>query len=101
MMRYLRLRRQKRKRQSGQTMVEYMLIMLVVVGALIGILSRLKKSQFFYKNFTEPLVKYVRYNYKYGDPKAQGWDEGSPSRHIQISKPNDGQTFRLFQPVKR
>lgn len=90
----------KRGRESGQTMVEYVLIMFVVVTAMVFILGQLKKNEFFYKKVTEPLVKHITYNYKYGDPSAQGWDEGNPKKHLQISRPGEGQTFRLFQPRK-
>lgn len=88
------------KNQKGQSMLEYILVMLVVVSALIMVLGNLKKNQFFFKNITEPLVKHLVYNYKYADPKSQGWDEGNPKKHIQISRPNDSNTFRLFQPEK-
>ncbi len=91
--RALRLRNQR-----GQSIVEYMLVLIVIVSALLLILKLMKESNFFYKNISEPLVKHIAYNYKYGDPKAQGWDEGSPKLHIQISRPNEGQTFRMFQP---
>jgi hypothetical protein len=74
-----------------------MLVLMVIVSALLLVIGLMKKSNFFFKNVTEPLVKHITYNYKYGDPRAQGWDEGSPKRHIQISRPNEGQTFRLFQ----
>lgn len=90
----------RRKGEEGQTMVEYVLIMFVVVTAIAFVLGKLKESEFFFKRVTEPLVKHITYNYKYGDPSAQGWDEGTPRRHIQISKPNDGNSFRLFQPKK-
>lgn len=80
-------------------MVEYLLMMVIVVSALLLILGKLKKSEYFFKKFTEPLVKHITYNYKYADPTAQGWDEGSPRSHIQIQEPQ-GQTFRLFQPAR-
>jgi hypothetical protein len=75
-----------------------MLVLCVVVAGVLLLLNLLKKSKFFYKRVTEPIVKHIVYNYKYADPRAQGWDEGSPRLHIQISRPNEGQTFRLFQP---
>ncbi len=90
----------KRKQESGQSTLEYILVMLVVVVTLIGLLSYLKKSQYFFKHITSPLVGYLRYNYKYADPAAQGWDEGKPQKHIQISRPNDGATFKLFRGTK-
>jgi len=84
--------------QRGQSILEYMLVLCVIMSAVLLVISLMKKSHFFYKNISEPLVRHITYNYKYGDPKAQGWDEGSPKLHIQISRPNEGQTFRLFQP---
>ena len=88
------------KNEKGQSFVEYILVMFVIVTGVIFVMGLLKKNEFFYKRFTEPMVKYSVYNYKYADPVAQGWDEGTPSAHIQISKPNDENTFRLFQPAK-
>lgn len=90
----------RKKGEEGQTMVEYVLIMFVVVTAIVFVLGKLKQSEFFFKRVTEPLVKHITYNYKYADPSSQGWDEGAPRRHIQISKPNEGNSFRLFQPKK-
>ena len=84
--------------EAGQSMVEYLLVLAVIVTAVLLLLNLLKSSDFFYRKVTEPLVKYIIYDYKYGDPRAQGWDEGSPRLHVQISRPNEGQTFRLFQP---
>jgi hypothetical protein len=86
------------RNQQGQSVVEYLLVMAVIVGALLLLMKLLKDSNYFYKNVTSPIVSHITYNYKYGDPRAQGWDEGSPKLHIQISRPNEGQTFRLFQP---
>lgn len=101
-LRELKARLQRRRfvlGQSGQSTVEYLLLMFVVVVAIVMVMGRMKESQFFYKRFTEPLVRHVVYNYKYGDPRAQGWDEGTPRLHIQIQEPA-GQTFRMFQPTK-
>jgi hypothetical protein len=96
----LKIRRPILSNQRGQTMIEYVLLMAVVVGAIILVIGKLKESQFFFKKFTQPLVKHMTYNYKYGDPKAQGWDEGTPRLHMQISEPA-GATFRIFQPRRR
>jgi hypothetical protein len=85
------------KNQKGQSIVEYVLVMAIVVTAIIFVLGKMKKSEFFFKRFTEPLVKHLAYNYKYAEPSAQGWDEGTPNAHIQIQEPQ-GRTFRLFQP---
>jgi Flp pilus assembly pilin Flp len=95
--RLLTRKRRILRNQRGQTMVEYLLMMAIMMGALIVMIGKLKQSNFFFKRFTEPLVRHITYNYKYGDPRAQGWDEGNPKLHIQISEPA-GATFRLFQP---
>lgn len=87
--------------QRGQSIVEYILVMSLVVGLVLFIFGSMKKSNFFFKQVTKPLVQHIVYNYKYGDPRAQGWDEGGPRLHIQISAPNRGQTFRLFQPSRQ
>lgn len=94
------VRRSHGKKQEGQTVVEYLLVMSVVITGVLLVLGKLKRDQWFFKNISEPLVKHITYNYKYGDPGAQGWDEGQPNKHIQISKPGDGKTFRLFQPKR-
>lgn len=94
------MRKKLLKGEAGQSVVEYLLVLCVIVSGLMLLLSLLKNSEFFYNRVTAPLVKHITYNYKYGDPSAQGWDEGNPRMHIQIATPNDGQTFRLFQPTK-
>ncbi len=94
-----RLHRRVLRNQKGQTMVEYLLLMVVVVSAILFVIGKLKSSHFFFERFTEPLVKQITYNYKYADPRAQGWDEGGAKMHIQIQEP-EGATFRIFQPTE-
>jgi hypothetical protein len=80
-------------------MVEYMLLTAVVVIGAVLVFSLLQERDYFFTRITKPMVGYLKYNYKYGDKDSQGWDEGgSPRQHIQISKPNDGQNFKLFLP---
>lgn len=86
--------------QRGQTILEYVLVTTIVLGAFLAVTNYLKKSEFFFNKVTQPIMGYLRYNYKYADQNSRGWDEGSPRRHIVISKPNEGQTFRLFKPLK-
>jgi hypothetical protein len=95
--------KKKKNSQSGQTAVEYILVMAAVITATVGVIKYMKSSEFIYKNITKPMISYLRFNYKYGDPNALGWDEmasGGPRKHIQISKPSTGKTFRLFKPKR-
>ena len=87
------------KNQEGQTMLEYILMLFLIVGVVVGVIKWLKSSEFFFKKISQPMMSYLRYNYKYGDPTARGWDEGGAKKHVQISVP-DGQTFRMFVPRK-
>ena len=93
-------KKSRKQQQAGQAILEYVLVTTVVLAALLAVTVKLKQSDYFFKNITQPIVGYLAYSYKYADPVAQGWDEGTPSKHIQISKPNDGQTFRLFKPSR-
>lgn len=86
--------------ERGQSVVEYILMMGLIVTIVMVLFGQMKKNQFFFNKFTKPIVSHMIYNYKYGDPAAQGWDEGNPRKHIQISQPNANATFRLFQPEK-
>lgn len=78
-------------------MVEYLLVLFIIVGAVIVVSRLLKSSRFFYENVTKPIVAYLRYNYKYGSPRVQGWDEGTPKGHIQVTEPA-GTNFRIVLP---
>lgn len=89
------------REKRGQAILEYVLITTVVLAALLTAVNKLKKSEYFFKNITAPIVSYLQYNYKYADASALGWDEsGGPRKHIQISKPNASQTFRMFRPER-
>ena len=97
-------KRKKRKLgQKGQAIVEYILVMAVIITLLIVAMQYLRNSEYFFKNLTSPMVAYMRYSYKYGDQKAQGWDETNPTRHIIM---NNGDTdeggspknFKFFIP---
>lgn len=90
-------------KQGGQAIVEYLLLTAVVLGLFMFVMNRLQTDDYFFKKLISPLVQELKYNYKYGDALALGWDEsdsGGPRKSIQISKPNDGQTFRMFIPKK-
>lgn len=90
-----------RRSQGGQTMIEYLLLTFIIVIGTTLLFSLLKERQFIFSRITRPAVAYLKYSYKYGDKNAQGWDEGNPRNHIQITQPNPTQTFRLFLPDER
>ena len=92
-------RRSPLANQSGQSMVEYLLVTGVVIALILGVFTILENTEFIYNKLTKPLVAFLKYNYKYGDQNALGWDEGGgPRKHVQISRPNEGSSFRIFIP---
>ncbi len=92
-------RRGRLSSESGQSMVEYILMTGVIILIVLAVFTLMENTQYIYKNLTSPLVAFLKYNYKYGDQNALGWDEtGGPRRHIQISRPAAGETFRIFIP---
>lgn len=85
-------------------MVEYLLLTGVVILAIIGVFTILQQRDYFFTRITSPLYSFLKFNYKYADKDALGWDEagsGGPRRHIQMSQPNEGQNFKLFLPADR
>lgn len=92
----------RRAGQSGQTMVEYMLLTFIVVVIISALFMVLKEREALFKAITAPAVAYIKYGYKYGDKDALGWDEGNPRKHVQQSaSQNDSRNFRLFLPRDR
>ena len=74
----------KRRRQSGQGLTEYVLLLAVVAG--MGKIL-LKQMPTFLKSLEAPLKSQFALVYKYGDPKACGYEGdpppcgGTPERH--------------------
>ena len=95
------MKRRIRSRQAGQTLIEYMLMVFVIIVGVLSVFALFEEKEFFFKRLTSPMVGFIKYNYKYGLPDALGWDEGSPKKHIQIQRPNpSGTNFRLFFPAR-
>ncbi len=81
--------------QSGQAMVEYILLLLVVVGGFL-VLSKGMERMGVTQVLTTPITQNFAMAYKYGHPKAKGFDEGTPENHPRISGAGGGNNFRMF-----
>ena len=92
--------RKHSNKESGQSMMEYILVVFLVVTAVLFAFGWLRERDFIFKQIAAPVVAFIKYNYKYGDKDALGWDEPrGPKKHAQISKPDpDGSNFRIFIP---
>ncbi len=81
------------KVDSGQAVVEYILLLAIVVGLYTFILDKISKSNAL-NAMRKPFTKDLMYTYRYGHPKARGQDDGGP---LYIPQQHDGQNdFRIF-----
>lgn len=84
----------RRKSSSGQSLVEYVMLMVVVVGMAKLLTSQLPS---FLKKIEGPFKDQFARTYKYGDPQACGYEgdppvcSGTPERH-----PRYKETSRMF-----
>jgi len=66
--------------ESGQATLEYLLLLLIVVGSYGIILQWIQKAKLA-DLLAAPLTDTFAKVYKYGHPKAKGYDEGTPENH--------------------
>ena len=81
------------KNEDGQSAIEYILIIGIVVNFAVLIVNWMKQSQLEQK-IMAPLSQDYAMTYKYGHPKAKGFDEGSPN--AQHPRAVVGGRVRLF-----
>jgi hypothetical protein len=78
----------KKNRKSGQALTEYVLLLAMIAGASSILFEPMKD---FLAILEKPIREDFKYAYKYGDPKACGYDDteapctGSPTRHPRYS----------------
>ncbi|MBI2712238.1 MAG: hypothetical protein HYX41_05175 [Bdellovibrio sp.] len=73
----------QRKGESGQAVVEYILLTAIVVTFFMTLTKGLGKMGLG-KLLTKPLKTTFAMAYKYGDTRAKGFDEGSPRYHPRV-----------------
>ena len=80
-------------KESGQAIVEYILLLGILVGIYSALLNRLSQTSTM-EILKKPLTKEFAYTYRYGDRKARGQDDGGP---LYIPQYHDQQNnFRIF-----
>lgn len=85
--------------ESGQAVIEYILLLSIVVSIFIVVSRGLSRA-----GMTKMLMKPLRENfaraYQYGHPEALGVDDGGPKNHPR--EVNGENSFRLFiNPQKK
>jgi hypothetical protein len=79
--------------ESGQAVIEYILLLVVVVGAYATLASWAAKYGLAQK-LTAPVTGDFAKAYQFGDVKAKGYEDGTPERHPRAVGCQD--CFRIF-----
>ncbi len=80
------------KSESGQAVFEYVLLLLLVVVVFITVANGIGKVDVGGK-LMKPLSGDFAHAYRYGHPKALGFDDGGPQKHPRAE---GGDSFRIF-----
>ena len=83
---------EKVKRNSGQAVLEYILLLAIVVSLYTILMKGLMNSNAM-NALKKPLEKDFKYTYQYGHPEARGQNDGGPKF---IPQYHDPQNFRIF-----
>lgn len=80
--------------QEGQAFTEYVLLMSIVIGFYFMVTQALTHSGLAQK-IAGLVMGPFSAAYRYGHPKAKGYDEGTPENHPRIDD-NQNNNFRIF-----
>lgn len=93
--------KQLRRNQSGQSTVEYILL-LGIVSSLFVIAMKGMRGLNLPNLITKPLQTDFAHAYQYGHPKAKGFGEdGGPSYHPRFDTGGSENNFRIFMSPGR
>lgn len=91
----MELKARARPGESGQAITEYLLLLLIVVSAYLMLAAGMARS-----GITEKLMKPLKEDfaraYRYGHPKAKGYEDGEPQKHPRIPSAEGKDNFRIF-----
>ena len=85
------------RQNHGQAVTEYILL-LAVIATAFGLLSAGINKMGIADKMTNMLLGPFAATYRYGHPKAKGYDDGGPSMHPMAS---GGNNFRIFIYTKQ
>ena len=78
--------------QRGQTTLEYVALLAVVVGVFVAVSQFLKKADLA-KRLSQPITQEYRRAYQFGNPQAKGLDTEEIELHPRVVT---GNNFRIF-----
>lgn len=81
--------------QSGQAVTEYILLLSIVVAAFLLLSKGITDVGLSGKLLT-PVKEDFANTYRYGHPKAKGFEDGGPLNHPRAYTGGSNNNFRLF-----
>jgi hypothetical protein len=82
-----------RRRQEGQALIEYLILISIVIGVYLILAKGLVETKLAEK-MTAPIRDGYASAYRYGHPKAKGFSDGGPENHPRARGGNNN--FRIF-----
>jgi hypothetical protein len=80
--------------QSGQATLEYILLIAAIVTGVMLVSQKLSDLNLAAR-LTAPVTGSFAKTYRYGHPKAKGYDDGGPQYHPRATD-KGGNNFRIF-----
>ena len=81
--------------ESGQAAAEYIILLAIVVGFYL-MAAKLMDEAGLASAMVRPVQNQFKATFKYGHPKAVGYDEGQPQNHPRVADDGGTNNFRLF-----
>ena len=89
----LKLKHKPLQNESGQAVIEYVLLIAVVVTAFVLVMQWVTDIGLAQK-LTKPITGTFAATYRYGHPKAKGFEDGAPENHPRAVGGENN--FRIF-----
>lgn len=83
----------KRDPESGQALVEYILLLAIIVGIYMLVVKGFSEYQIA-KKLTARITGPFTRTYRYGHPQTRGYEDGTPKKHPRVPVGEDN--FRIF-----
>lgn len=83
------------RNERGQAVTEYILLLSIIVAAFM-LLSKGLTDIGLSKKLLTPVKEDFARAYRYGHPKAKGFDDGGPENHPRAYTGGSNNNFRLF-----
>lgn len=80
--------------EAGQGTLEYILILAIIAGGFSLMMSGITNMDLASK-LASPINTSFAATYRYGHPKAKGWDDGGPENHPRATDKGNN-NFRIF-----